>query len=114
VIRWAFVLAWASVIFWWSSKPGTQVPGRFSEVAHFGEYFLFGTLLYLALRLDSSAGRAAAFAIVIASLYGISDELHQHFVPGRVPDVLDWATDTTGATLAAGTALLVRKFARRQ
>ena len=33
--------------------------------------------------------------------YGISDEFHQSFVPGRTPDVLDWLADTSGALLAA-------------
>jgi VanZ family protein len=37
--------------------------------------------------------------IVFAALYGVSDEFHQSFVPGRTPDVFDACADATGATL---------------
>ena len=41
---------------------------------------------------------AAVFAaIVISSLYGVSDEYHQRFVPGRTFDVLDMAADAFGS-----------------
>ena len=32
----------------------------------------------------------------------VLDELHQAFVPGRVPDTLDWWHDTIGAGIGAG------------
>jgi VanZ family protein len=41
-------------------------------------------------------------AVAIVSLYGVSDEVHQAFVPGRNADVFDWVADTTGALVAAG------------
>jgi VanZ family protein len=46
--------------------------------------------------------RWAVLAVGLASLYGVSDEVHQAFVPGRNADVFDWVADTTGALLAAG------------
>lgn len=99
VALWALVAAWAGVIFWWSSKPGSQIPGRFAEAGHLGEYFVFGALLYLALRFDLEPWRAAAIAVIVASGYGVSDEFHQHFVVMRTPDVVDWGADTLGASL---------------
>jgi VanZ family protein len=36
-------------------------------------------------------------AVALASAYGITDELHQLFVPGRVSDPVDWLVDTLGA-----------------
>lgn len=39
-------------------------------------------------------------AWLVASLYGIVDELHQSFVPGRVCSVADWVSDALGAALA--------------
>ena len=42
------------------------------------------------------------FAVVclIAACYGISDEIHQIFVPGRDASIYDWFADCTGAVLA--------------
>jgi VanZ family protein len=46
--------------------------------------------------------RAVVAAILIASLYGVSDEYHQRFVPGRSFDTLDMAADLIGSIVGAG------------
>ena len=97
---WTLALMWAGVIFWFSARTGSQIPGRFAELGHLGEYFVFGGLLYAALRSSGGRDSAAAMALIVASLYGVTDEFHQHFVVMRTPDVMDWAADTVGA--AAG------------
>lgn len=38
-----------------------------------------------------------ALAAGVTMLFGIADELHQAFVPGRDPSVLDWLVDAAGA-----------------
>jgi VanZ family protein len=40
-------------------------------------------------------------AIVTASVYGITDEVHQLFVPFRESSWQDWLADTVGATIVA-------------
>lgn len=77
------------------------------KVAHFSVYGLLGTLLCRAL---APGWRGAAFALVLASLFGASDEWHQSFVPGREADVLDWLADTSGAALAVGLYSLWRPY----
>ena len=72
-----------------------------SPLAHFCEYTVFGLLLGYALGLRMSLKQSMILAIVIASLYGITDEFHQYFVPGRTTDVLDWIVDTCGAALGS-------------
>jgi VanZ family protein len=47
----------------------------------------------------SPGGALAGWAI--ASVYGLSDEYHQSFVPGRSPDLMDALADTAGAASAA-------------
>lgn len=101
-VRWAPSAVWMGVIFAFSSLPGSSVPGGYSFQAHFAEYALFGLLVMLALARGPATLRWALVAVAVCSLYGVTDELHQAFVPGRTPDVLDWAMDTVGA--AAGVA----------
>ena len=43
-------------------------------------------------------------AILISALYGVSDEYHQMFVPGRTFDVLDMAADAIGSVVGASAA----------
>lgn len=45
--------------------------------------------------------RAVLVAIAISSLYGVSDEYHQRFVPGRSFDTLDMAADAIGSVVGA-------------
>lgn len=45
--------------------------------------------------------RAVLAAILISSLYGVSDEYHQRFVPGRSFDMLDMAADAIGSVVGA-------------
>lgn len=84
-----------------SSVPGSRVPGRFGTLAHFVEYAVLGVLLYAALRIDRDRSSALWLSVAIASAYGVTDELHQAFVPMRVPDVMDWVVDTVGALFGA-------------
>ena len=87
--------------------------------AHFTEYLVFGGLLVLAARRTWPAlgwGKLALVAIALASLYAVTDEFHQSFVPGRVCDPADWLTDTLGAALGASAAVLAleKMLAKRQ
>jgi VanZ family protein len=81
--------------------PGPDLP-NFDKVAHFFVYGLFATLLFRALAESGPRVRRAApwIALAIASLYGVTDEWHQSFTPGRSVDVLDWIADTAGVSLA--------------
>lgn len=118
IVLWVAVLAWAGVIFAMSAQPGSSVPGRFATLAHFVEYGIFGLLLALAVSGMRPTPRTVAIAVLVASVYAVSDEFHQHFVPGRTPDVMDWAVDTLGATAGAAfwyacAHLLARRRERR-
>lgn len=44
---------------------------------------------------------SALGAVVLSALYGLTDELHQLFVPSRRPEALDLVADTIGAALGA-------------
>jgi len=102
-----------AVIFRGSSIPGSQIPGRFSTLGHLGEYAILGALIAWASSREWKLSRALVFAVALASLYGISDELHQWFVPGRMSDPVDWVADTVGALLGATLVVLGASRLRR-
>lgn len=54
--------------------------------------------------------KALVCAILCASFYGVSDEIHQYFVPSRSCDPVDWMIDTIGATCGAGVFLLLARL----
>lgn len=101
---WAPVVLWAAVIFVLSSIPdlGTGL-GTWDTVlrklAHTAEYAILGGLILRAVR-------SAPAAVLLASAYAITDEVHQAFVTGRQGSPLDWLIDTAGAVL--GVALAAR------
>jgi VanZ family protein len=111
LVTWCATGAWATLIFMMSARPGSQIPGRFSEAAHFTEYLIFGMLLYAALRM-SGLRRAAFLALALASAYGVTDEIHQAFVPQRTPDPMDWVVDTLGASVGVISASLAATRAK--
>jgi VanZ family protein len=75
-------------------------PGLDANLLHIPEYAVLGLLLARALQ-GRTPGRAAprvlAGALVLAVVFGGLDELHQAFVPGRMPDPADWVHDAVGA-----------------
>ncbi len=102
---WLPVVVYLLVIFAGSSMSGPRdIPGGLSDkTAHFLEYAGLGLLLARALggrRWTSIPLRYVAVVAVAAALYGISDEIHQLFVPGREFDLRDMAADTLGASVA--------------
>ena len=105
---WAPVVLWAAVIFALSSVPdlGTGL-GTWDlvlrKLAHATEFAVLGALLVRALAVER-----AALALGIA--YAASDELHQHFVPGRLGSPFDVLIDAVG--VAIGVAVF-RRLGRR-
>lgn len=100
-LAWSLSATWAIAIFLVSSRPGNTLPGGYSVQAHLIEYAVLGGLLTWALVADPARGSAAGLAILLASLYGVTDEIHQHFVIMRTPDIADWVIDTVGAIAGA-------------
>ncbi|MCD4807894.1 MAG: VanZ family protein [Methanococcoides sp.] len=76
---------------------------NFDKVAHMILYFGFGILLHITFRhSDNLTLRkyAPVIAIFIGVAYGISDEIHQMYVPGRTSSFDDLVADSIGITLA--------------
>ncbi len=111
---WGPVWLQMALIFIASSIPNlTDLPGHMSDKAGHGiGYGLLGLALLRALagaRFSGVTLRAVLLTVVCATAYGVSDEFHQTFVPGRTADVHDVAADAIGATAAAAGAWAILK-----
>ena len=105
------------VLFFASSVPGDELPSHmWDKLAHLLAYAVLGILFLLPLcggRLLQMRGGTAAMAVLLATLYGAFDEVHQAFTPGRSPDVRDVVADCLGAAVAVAAILLLIAVARR-
>jgi VanZ family protein len=80
----------------------------FDKAVHLVAYAVLAVALSLWFP-RGKRGRLGAFILTacIAAVYGIVDEIHQYFVPGRDCSLWDWIADALGAVAGAG-AVLVR------
>lgn len=83
------------------------------KIAHFGEYAVLSLLYRRALCL-SGTKHATLAAIVLSACYAVTDELHQGFVDGRSPQMLDVAIDTLGACAGAAFHQVCETLIRRR
>jgi VanZ family protein len=108
---WLLVLAWAALIFALSSVPGTSLPHlamlKHDKILHAVLYAPMGAFCLLAIRARTSARGAVlvVLAAAVAGLYGLTDELHQKYVPHRTADLFDALADLVGGTVGALVAL---------
>lgn len=99
LLPWLYPVALGAMIVLASGRSEVAAPGiiGIDKVAHFAVFGLLGTILVRSRPLT----RAWPFgAIFLVSFFGLTDELHQSFTPGRFVEFADWIADTAGATLA--------------
>ena len=65
---------------------------------HLALYSVLGGTLQFG-RLSSNSGLAHWTVIAIGIIYGVSDEWHQSFVPGRNPSAADLLADAMGVLM---------------
>jgi VanZ family protein len=105
VTLWGPVIAYMAMLFGFSSLstlPSPPADFSFYDV-HVAAYAGLGAVTARATGkgLRDVTWRAVLAAVVISSLYGVFDEYHQLFVPGRSFDVLDMIADTIGSVVGA-------------
>lgn len=101
----------AILIIYWiiilvaTSLPSEKVPSLNvgDKFQHFAAYFVLGVLLNITLMVQDKSKifreKSHIFTFIIIFVYGIFDELHQSFIPGRFADILDLAADIIGGGL---------------
>jgi len=117
--RWAPVVAYMGLIFYQSAQPAVPRAVEFvwDKLLHGGGYALLALLCVRALtdrfRRPTTAGLALS-AWVITTLYGVTDEWHQSFVPPREMDPRDLVADAVGAAVVVVACLMWSSRRRRQ
>lgn len=129
ILAWAAVALWMALIFIFSTDafaaPNTGsilgallnwlIPGispaqletihtLTRKLGHLTEYFILALLLGNAWKAQwphQSRARRCVSILIAATLYAISDEWHQSFVPSRQASAVDVAIDACGAIGAA-------------
>lgn len=74
------------------------------KAAHASEYTILGVLLFLAVREYEnvrSGGIRLAVSWILGTLYAVTDEIHQLFVPGRSCELRDMGIDSLGVFAGA-------------
>lgn len=138
-IWWALILLWFVFIFFQSAKPAVESSQESSAVlnavnhliafflgqdklvlsenlirksGHFIEYFILGTLLFQGIKGKRKLAGTFCIAWLVGTLYAITDEIHQHFVPGRSMRAFDVCIDSAGLLL--GSLLLLWTAKKRE
>lgn len=104
VLYWLLTLGYMGLIFYLSSRqniPLPKLPINFDKVIHMCAYIPLAYLFYLSLKKSGIKKYTFVLAVICACIYGITDELHQVFVPGRDADVIDLLADALGAYLGS-------------
>ncbi len=107
---WTAFICWALAIIWLSSMPGEKLEPMmfdlrfFDKICHAIAFATGSAILAVALRYSTawSWKKIVLLSILAVSIYGMTDEIHQLWTPGRSgADVFDWLADSAGATLGA-------------
>lgn len=102
---WLITILIAIFIFYMSSKTFKGVntgPAINSYIYHFAIFFIFAFFLIMSIIKGKKNNHwFILLAVTIAIMYGISDEIHQFFVPGRYCCLEDALVNSTGI-LSAG------------
>jgi VanZ family protein len=97
---WIISLLYMGLIFILSSFPPPMELPSFSfadKLAHLLEYGVLASLIYFALKKSQASLHPILIPFLVAFLYGVSDEVHQYFVPGRDADLFDAVANGVGA-----------------
>ncbi len=119
LVRWLPALGLMLIIFILSAQPKDNIPeiGIWDLLVKKGGHFIGYALLGAAMLRgicgnESPGGKQLGWAFVLTTLYALTDEYHQTFVPGRGGNLGDVGVDALGAI--TGLALQQRRLRTRR
>ncbi len=78
-----------------------RIPSGFDKVLHICIYAILAFLSYLSFKNSGVRKYVFLLSFVFATIYGIADEFHQLYVPGRAASLGDTVADSFGAFLGS-------------
>ncbi len=115
-IKILLVISWLGLIFILSSLPAKSFPAGTTNLEEIlAHIFLYAVLSFLicqsvlSLRPKTELWKIIFFSLAATILYGISDEYHQGFVPGRFVSFSDLGFDFLGSSIGITFYLLIAK-----
>lgn len=115
-ISWTIAIIGAIAIFYISSLTFETISYKLSIISilyHILAFFCFAFFLLISLVKGKEKYLIFSLAILISMIYGISDEIHQFFVPGRACTIFDVGLDSIGILFASMIYLISIKFRKR-
>ena len=115
------LLVYIPLVLYWiilllaTSLPDSAVPTTAvsDKILHFTAYFVLGVLLNLTLAFQNKyrllKNKSVTATLILGSMYGIFDEVHQYFIPGRSMELFDFMADFSGLVLAVVFVILLMK-----
>ena len=116
LLKWVPAVVICSISVYLSSQPTIEKMPSFWNADKLVHVVCFGGLSFwvaFACNLKANSLKEIILPLSIVSIYGIIDEIHQSFTPGRSCSVFDWIADTVGAFLGALIFFLIIKLIKR-
>jgi VanZ family protein len=104
VLYWLISVCYMGTIFYLSSRSRFELPDflmNFDKIVHTCVYVPLAFLFFLSLKKSGIKKYAFLLAFLFATVYGITDEIHQLYVSGREASIGDTAADLIGAFLGS-------------
>jgi VanZ family protein len=109
------------LIFILTSIPSQSMPkvlGGVDKLKHFGAYFVLAFLLNFTLLIQKKysilSKKSILFTLLITTFYGLIDEVHQIFIPGRYFDWWDLVADIVGSLIGIGLVKIIMSTIREK
>ena len=114
---WLWPVLIALMIFFGSSLSNPPVPVAFTgtdKLIHVLAFIPLGFLVLRAMNAHCPKKKwiSIVFSFILCTFYGVSDEVHQLFVPGRNPDAVDVLADAIGTILGIATYIIIVRALR--
>lgn len=102
-ISWLVTIIIVILIFYISSLTfaGGGGTGYLSYIYHFTAFSYLALFLLISITKGKNSKNLIAIGIILALVYGISDEIHQYFVPGRFYSLKDILVNFIGILITS-------------